>query len=140
MDKTTPTTPTMNKAMFDAPIDVDLEQSAICRLRYRPRNAMFRQDMGISLVRHGRAGVGTGMHVDIPYMSTKDGSTKIGDMQADVKYLESLTSNELEAVKEEIGIWSIPAIRKERPDLVDEADFEMNAGFLRKVWRRITHR
>jgi len=123
-------------------LDVELEQRAICKIQYRPRNAFFRQDLATSLVRHGRAGVisSGGIHIDISSMPTIDGSTKVGDLQKDVKYLENLVWNEFEAVKERKGIWSVDAIRNERPDLVEEAEFELNAGILRKLWRRFTQR
>ena len=126
-------------ATYDIPMDTDLEQTAICHVRYRPRERFFRQDLGCSLVRHGRAGVVTsgGIHIDVPHMPTIDGSKSLSDLEANVKYLETLANNEFNAVKEKKGIWSIESIRNERPDLVEEADFEMNAGILRKLWRRI---
>ena len=128
------------RTSYDIPMDADLEQTAICHVRYRPRKQFFRQDLGCSLVQHGRAGVVTsgGIHIDVPHMPTVDGSEKLGDLEADVKYLEMLASNELNAVKEKKGIWSIESIRNERPDLVEEVEFEMNAGIFRKLWRRIT--
>lgn len=127
--------------MPDNPIiDVELEQSAIGCIKYRPKKAFFRQDLATSLVRNGRAGLASGMHIDIENMPTIDGSTKIGDIDKDVKYLDILSSNEFEAVKDRKGIWSIDSIRNERPDLVEEAEFEINAGLLRKLWRRITQR
>ncbi len=121
-------------------IDVEREQSAIGCIRYRPKKAFFRQDLATSLLRNGRAGLASGIHIHIENMPTIDGSTKIGDIDKDVKYLDNLSSNEFEAVKDRKGIWSIDSIRNERPDLVEEAEFEINAGLLRKLWRRITQR
>lgn len=125
----------MTKPMIDA----DLEQSAICHVQYRPWKSLFRQDLGHSLVRNGRAGlISSGMHIEISSMPTVDGSTKVGDLQKDVTYLEELSLDEFEAVKERKGMWSLDAIRNDRPDLVEEAEFELNAGIFQKVWRLIT--
>lgn len=127
-----------NKQLDDDPIDAELKQAAICQLKYRAPKTFFRQDLASSIIEQGRAEVASGIHIDIPSMSTIDGSTKIGDIEADVKYLEQLASVEMNAFKERKGIWSIETIRDERPELVNEAEFEMNAGLLRKLWRRFT--
>jgi len=120
-------------------MDRDSQQSAICHIQYRHGTFMFRQDLGSSLVRNGRAEVLTsGMHIEIPSMPTSDGSSKLGDFEADVKYLETLALEELEAVKEKKGIWAMDSIRKERSDLVEEAEFDKNAGIFKKLWRKLT--
>jgi len=119
-------------------IDVDNEQVAICQIKFRPSNHFFRKDLAASLVLHGRASVASNVHIDMPTKPTIDGSTILGDIEADVKYIESLVKEEFEAVKGKKGMWGIDEIRNQRPDLVDEAEFDANAGILRKVWRRLT--
>jgi len=121
-------------------IDKELGQAAICHVKYRPSKAIFRQDLGSYLVRNGIAALSSGIHIDIPSMTTIDGSTKIGDLENDVKYLDSLATDEYMAFKEKKGIWLNEVTRSHRPDLVDEAEFEMNAGVLKKIWRKITQR
>ena len=129
---------TTSKLMHDEPIDAELEETAICQLKYRPPGAFFGKDIGSKLVEEGKAEVASGIHIDLPPMTTVDGSTKIRDMQADVNYLELLASFEMDAIKQRNGIWSIARIREERPDLVNEAEFELQAGILQKLWRRFT--
>ena len=124
--------------MHDLPIDIKLEETAICQLKYRPPGAFFGKDMGSKLIETGKAEVASGIHIDLPSLTTIDGSTKISDIQADVKYLELLASFEMNAIKQRNGIWSIARIREERPDLVDEAEFESQAGILKQLWRRFT--
>lgn len=121
-------------------IDKELEQTAICHVKYRPGGAIFRQDLGSFLVQNGIAALAPGIHIEIPSMTTVDGSTKIGDLQTDVKYMDGLSSDEYVAFKEKRGIWSNDVHRSQRHDLVDEAEFDMKAGILKKLWRKLTQR
>lgn len=118
-------------------LDPDIEQVAIAKVSYRPGISLFRKDLASSLLSFGRANIASGIRVDIPSMPTIDGSTQLFDIEADVKYLEDLGKCEFEAVKASKGMWGISGIRNSRQDLVEEADFEVNAGFWKKIWRRI---
>ena len=118
-------------------LDPDIEQLAIAKVSYRPGMSLFRKDLASSLLSFGRANIASGIHVGISSMPTIDGSTKLGDIEADVKYLEDLGKCEFEAVKAKKGMWGIIGIRNSRQDLVQEADLEVNAGFWKKIWRRI---
>jgi endonuclease YncB( thermonuclease family) len=121
--------------------DPEQEQVAIAKIMYRPGMSFFRKDLGSSLVSCGRANVASsGMHVEIPSMPTVDGSTKLGDIDSDVKYLEHLSKLEYEAVKARLGMWNVDEIRSGRSDLVDEADFEIHASLWKKLWRKISER
>jgi endonuclease YncB( thermonuclease family) len=117
-------------------IDPEREQVAVVKMKYRPGMSFFRKDLGLSLVSAGRANVASGMHIDIPSMPTVDGSTQLGDIEADVKYLEDLSKAEYEAVKDRKGMWNVDAIRKTRLDLVEEMEFERNASVWKKLWRK----
>ncbi len=117
--------------------DPQSDETLICKMKFRPGRALFRKDLATSLVTYGRASVASGMHAETSGTITKDGSKKLGDIEADVKYLEQLAEVEFDAVKNGKGMWSVEQIRNSRPDLVEEADFKNNASFWRKLWRRI---
>lgn len=129
-----------DQKIYSEPIDKHLEQGAICYVKYRPARAIFRQDLGSFVVQNGLAALSSGIHIDIPSMPTVDGSTKLSDLKADVNYLDDLASDEYIAFKQRKGIWSKEVNRSQRPDLVDEAEFEMSAGVMKKLWRRLTQR
>ena len=116
-------------------LDPETKNIAICHLRYRPPKSILRQDLGLSLIRRGRANVASGIHVEDRTRTTVDGSTKIGDIRKDITYLEKLEMAEFDAVKERLGMWNDEHVRKQRPDLVNEANFEMTAGMGKKLWR-----
>lgn len=118
-------------------ISVEQEETAIAKITYRPGASIFRTDLASSLLQHGRANAAAGLHVEMPSHKTIDGSTNLGDMEADVKYLERLALNEFEAVKAKKGMWQNEDIRESHQDLVEEADFEENATIFQKVWRRL---
>lgn len=118
-------------------ISGEQEQTAIAKITYRPGASIFRTDLASSLLQHGRANTAAGLHVEMPSHRTIDGSTNLGDMEADVKYLENLAQKEFEAVKRKKGMWQNEDIRESRQDLVKEADFEENATIFQKLWRRL---
>ena len=121
--------------------DSHVNERAICKVRYRPLMfSLFRQDLASTLVGYGRAGVLSGIHVDESSTAVIDGSTDLKHLQADVKYLESLGSDEFEAVKQKRGMWNDPIARNERPDLVEEAEFEQTASVGKKLWRWVRER
>lgn len=121
--------------------DPEKEQVAIAKIMYRPGMSLFRKDLGSSLVSCGRANVASeGMHIEIPSMPTVDGSTKLGDIDSDVKYLERLSQLEYEAVKGRLGMWNVDAVRSTRSDLVEEAEFEIHASRWKKIWRSMKER
>eukprot|EP00979_Chaetoceros_neogracilis_P010985 scaffold2637_cov113-Chaetoceros_neogracile.AAC.1 len=74
-----------------------MEQVAVARVLFRPGMSIIRKDLASSLLSFGRANVASGIHVDISSMPTIDGSTKLGCIEADVKYLEDLAKYEFEA-------------------------------------------
>jgi len=118
-------------------LDPEMEQTAVAKVLYRPGMSLVRKDLASSLLSFGRANIASGIHVDVPSMPTVDGSTKLGYIEADVKYLEDLAKYEFEAVKAKQGMWGDKDIRNSRQDLVEEADFETKAGFWKKLWRKI---
>jgi len=121
-----------------SPSSSDVQQIAVCFIKYRPGLSLLRKDLGATLVNYGRAGIASsGIHVDIPSMPTIHGSMQVKSLRSDAAYVESLGRLGFEAVKESRGMWSDENIRKERPDLVEEAEFEGRAGFIHKLWRRI---
>lgn len=122
--------------------DARVNERAICQVRYRPGIfSIFRLDLASALVSSGRASmISSGMHIDESSTSVLDGSTDLKNLQADAKYLERLGSDEFEAVKQNIGMWNDPIVRKERPDLVEEAEFEQTASAGRKLWRWVRER
>ena len=121
--------------------DSHINERAICQVRYRPRMfSLFRQDLASTLVASGRVSVLSGMHVDESSISVIDGSTDLKNLEEDAKYLERLGSDEFEAVKQNRGMWNDPIVRNERPDLVEEAEFEQTASAGKKLWRWIRER
>ena len=122
--------------------DQRLQSRAICQVKYRPRMfSIFRQDLASSLVASGRANVlSSGVHADDPSMTIIDGDSDLKTLHADAKYLENLASSEFEAVKERRGMWSDQLVRKQHPELVEEADFEQTASRGKKIWRWIRER
>jgi hypothetical protein len=133
-----------SKATFDAADDHPAtDETIICKMNFRPGMTLFRKDLATSLVTFGRANVASGMHIEnktVPMPTiTIDGSERLGDIEGDVKYLEKLAEAEFDAVKSGKGMWSVEQIRDSRPDLVEEADFDINAGFWSRLWRRIRH-
>mmetsp|Transcript_18879 Transcript_18879/g.40836 ORF Transcript_18879/g.40836 Transcript_18879/m.40836 type:complete len:398 (-) Transcript_18879:390-1583(-) len=118
-----------------------VNERAICQVRYRPTMfSLFRQDLASTLVASGRASLLSGIHVDESSTSVIDGSTDLKNLQDDAKYLERLGADEFEAVKQNRGMWNDPIVRNERPDLVEEAEFEQTASAGKKLWRWIRER
>lgn len=118
--------------------DTCTEETAICKMTFRPGVNIFRKDLGLSLVSFGRANVASGMHIEEGGKATFDGSESIRDIEADVKYLQGLEDSEFNAVKSRKGMWENEKVRDSRPDLVEAANFDISAGFWSKLWRRIT--
>jgi len=119
-------------------LDPEYNQVAIAKIKYRSGNSFFRkQDLASSLVSCGRANVALGMHIEIPSMPTVDASTKLGDIESDVKYMDHLSKLEYEAFKARMGMWNVDDVRSMRPDLVEEVEFEVNASRWKKLWRSI---
>ena len=128
-------------------------QVALCRLTYRPHWQLFKTDVAEALVKVGNANVasnilnhssssdnsGTNDKVLADAFKTKitDTSQRIQDVRRDIKYLDRLEMLEFEAAQKSMGMWSIPAVRQIKEDIVDEVDFQAKASPLRKIWRRI---
>lgn len=116
----------------------ELQDHVIGRISFRPGISIFRKDLASSLVSFGRAGVASGMFVDVPSTAISDGSTKLGDIESDAQYLDKLAKVEFEAIKKSKGMWATEEVRRMQSDLVEEAEFEANASIFRKVWRQLT--
>jgi hypothetical protein len=128
-------------------------QVALCRLTYRPQWQLFKTDVAEALVKLGNANVasnilnhsyssdnsGTNDNMLADTFKTKitDTSQRIQDIRRDIKYLDKLEMLEFEAAQKSIGMWSIPAVRQIKEDIVDEVDFQAKASPLQKIWRRI---
>jgi hypothetical protein len=56
-------------------------------------------------------------------------------LQDDARYLSLLTSAEYEAARRFEGVWSDPEFRRRHPDVVEEAEFQANAPWWKKLWR-----
>jgi len=121
--------------------DMESRQVAICNVSYRPPGllTLLRSDLASTLVQAGRAGIVSlstgGVHVDVPSTKTIDGSRKMEDLRRDVQSLGRLEGLEFEAVKGGLGMWSDKEVRRGRPELVEEADFERTASVFEKIWR-----
>jgi len=121
--------------------DMESRQVAICNVSYRPPGllTLLRSDLASTLVQAGRAGIVSsstgGVHVDVPSTKTIDGSRKMKDLRRDVQSLGRLEGLEFEAVKGGLGMWSDKEVRRGRPELVEEADFERTASAFEKIWR-----
>lgn len=124
-------------------------QIAIGRLYYRPKLAQFQSsDVGLSLVRYGRATpVSDGLwkslldsHVVVE--SNKDESAQEAAKQSsrDATYASQLSQAEYEAAAGSYGMWTDAEIRKNRADIVDEAEFQTTAPVWKKAWRWIRRR
>ena len=120
------------KSFLDEPQD-----HIISNISFRPGISIFRKDLASSLLTFGRAGVASGMFVETPSTTILDGSTKLSDIESDAQYLDTLGKLEFDAVKESRGMWATEEVRRRQSDLVEEAEFEANASFFRKIWRRV---
>mmetsp|Transcript_3342 Transcript_3342/g.4688 ORF Transcript_3342/g.4688 Transcript_3342/m.4688 type:complete len:163 (-) Transcript_3342:831-1319(-) len=116
-----------------------LQPTAICKMRYWPRKSIWSEDLGSTLVNSGNARVASGMHVDNLLTKTIDSSMNIADLKSDIKYVEQLGKDEFEAIKSFRGIWADDRIRKENADLVNEAEVEVNAGIIKRIWKRLVN-
>jgi uncharacterized short protein YbdD (DUF466 family) len=66
-----------------------------------------------------------------------DTTQNIADLQRDAKYLSERLSRgaEYQAAKGSYGVWANERYRSCRKDVVDEINFQRQAGFFKKVWR-----
>lgn len=139
-------------------------QVVVGRLYYRPSFwQLWATDLADPLVRYGRAMVESELFVhstgsgsssgsgssatntetpsnDSSSSSTvvvvvEDASTKLKDLQKDVKYLQRLSKLEKDAVQKQYGMWSHPQIREWRRDVVDEIEFQNTAPIWQRLWR-----
>jgi hypothetical protein len=86
------------------------------------------------MVRHGHAHASSaGLFVGKG--EVVDATDSVKDLHRDVAYLEQLSRAEYEAAKGSYGVWTDPAVRERRKDVLDEVDFQENASFWRKAWR-----
>jgi len=113
------------------------EQIAVCKVQWKPATSILRKDLASSLINYGRASAGTGVYVEHKSMIATDGSKKLQDIEGDVRYLEQLGKNEYESVKNSAGMWNAQNVRDSRPDLVKEAEFDAQASWYSKLWRKI---
>jgi hypothetical protein len=112
------------------------DQTAVCRLRYRPGKSFFRVDLGQSLVRYGRATISSaGMHVPDESVTVVDTSESLKDLEEDTKYMQKLEQAEYLAAKGSHGMFSDAQVRSDRKDIVEEIEFEAKATVIQKLWR-----
>lgn len=111
------------------------EQTAVCRIRYRPGGSIFRRDLAESLVRHGRAGIASGMFISMDNWTVMDTSDRVEDLKKDTKYMSQLEKAEYVAAKELEGMWADPIVRDCRQDIAEEIKFEEEANAFQKAWR-----
>jgi hypothetical protein len=64
-----------------------------------------------------------------------DADRSVPTLQDDARYLSLLTSAEYEAARRFEGVWSDPEFRRRHPDVVEEAEFQANAPWWKKLWR-----
>lgn len=111
------------------------EQTAVCRLWYRPGRHLFRSDLAESLVRYGRANIASGMFVSMDRWTIVDTSDRVEDLKKDIKYIKQLEKAEYEAATESAGMWADPFVRDSRQDLVEEVTFQNEATRFQRIWR-----
>ena len=130
------------------------KQVAVCRMAYRPTVLQFfATDIAEYLVRTGRAntaplvlseninhGGGNDSNNSSGSRSGSinrivDTSQRIHDLRQDVRYLDRLTKNELQAAKDSKGMWSVTEVRAAKRDVVEEAEFQAKANLFQKLWR-----
>lgn len=126
--------------------NVDKEQTAICKIYYRPREKMtyknfFRKDMAISLVQNGRAEVlSSGLHVEMANRRTIDGSEKLVDITSDVSYMDQLVKAEYVAIQEKRGLWANDDIREAKEKFINEVLAEAKPALWKRVLNWIKNR
>ena len=140
------TNETMDPVAFDdektiLSSDLNGDQVALCRLAYRPGWQLFSTDIAEALVTAGNANVADTI-LDTDSSSDHGGkptdvSEQIRDIRGDLDYLEKLRTRESGAAEKSLGMWAFPEIRELKKDIVEEANFQANAGLFRKIWRRI---
>lgn len=124
------------------------QQIAVCKVYYRPQMMQFfATDLAESMVRFGRAspsrdGLFGELRRPNQQYPTDDYEEKVVDvtdslkeLQKDANYLIRLDRAEYEAAKGSHGMWSDPNIRKSRPDVVEEVEFQTKASAWQKAWR-----
>jgi endonuclease YncB( thermonuclease family) len=111
------------------------DAAAIARLSYWQKRSVWPLDLGSQLVENGLAR----LQEDV-LQGQKHGSDQLKDKQRDIKYLESLSKLEFQAISKRNGMWSIPQIRASAKDLVEHVEWEISATWYRKLWRRMTGR
>jgi endonuclease YncB( thermonuclease family) len=114
---------------------IGVEQTAVCRLWYRPGRQLFRSDLAESLVRYGRASIASGMFVSMDKWKIVDTSERVEDLKKDIEYIKLLEKAEFKAATEAAGMWADPFVRESRQDLVEEVTFQNEATRLQKIWR-----
>jgi len=97
------------------------------------------QDISSLLVQKGQAYVlSSGLvHVDLPLYPTLHKSTHIKHIHSDAKYIETLSEYEYKAIQTNQGLWSLDAIRRLKPEVIQEVEFQKQATVWKKIWRRI---
>lgn len=117
----------------------DTSAIAVGKLFYRPRMQLFATDVGELLIRNGRASVAAeqGMYGLSSHERITETSDSVRDLQRDAAYMERLSRAEYDAAANYYGIWTDPAYREKRRDLVEEVEFQTRAPWWRKVSRWI---
>ena len=66
-----------------------------------------------------------------------DTTESVRDLQADAADMQQLAAAEYEAARESRGQWADASIRHARPDVVQEVEFQTQAAWWQKLWRRL---
>ena len=119
------------------------EQVAVAKVRFRTRPRQFwpTADLAEFLARTGRAAVEDGddglLARSDPRDRITDASASVAILKKDAAYLVKLGHAEYEAARGSHGMWADPAVRRRRPDVVDEVEFQETAPWWKKLWRWI---
>ena len=97
-------------------------------------------DLAEFLARTGRAGVEDGDDGGLlarhdPRDRISDASASVAILKGDAAYLVRLGHAEYEAARGSHGMWADPDVRRRRPDVVDEIEFQETAPWWKKLWR-----
>mmetsp|Transcript_24971 Transcript_24971/g.35774 ORF Transcript_24971/g.35774 Transcript_24971/m.35774 type:complete len:122 (+) Transcript_24971:2-367(+) len=119
---------------------MDKEQTAICKVNFRPSGSIFRKDLATSLVQSGRAEVlPTGLYLEIKGRRTTDRSDKLADIQSDVSYMGQLVKAEYSAIKERKGLWANDDVREIKENFIKEVLAE-EVSLWEKKWSWLKER
>lgn len=119
---------------------LDKEQTAICKVYFRPSDSIFRKDLATSLVQFGRAEVlPSGLYLELKGKRTTDRSDKLADIQSDVSYMGQLVKAEYSAIKEKKGLWANDNVRERKENFIKEVLAD-ELSLWKKIWSWLKER